>query len=222
MLVLLCTAALLLLFGNTESAVEIHKDNAEIRNYEASPEGTYIGLCLIAKNENKFLREWVDYHKYIGVGKFYIYDHNSTIPMNAIVEDYISSGLVLYKYLTDEWREDTYKLNEQWPDFGCEGIKVQRAHQPTSQCQGKKKKEEKMKTSYLCKTPIYLPFCRTSKIMAGCMFFGEFTGRLDTLNRLQGGSWKITQIVSISPEMLMIKQMLNIQQIRSIQMTHFA
>eukprot|EP01023_Acetabularia_acetabulum_P045421 TRINITY_DN4604_c0_g1_i7.p1 TRINITY_DN4604_c0_g1~~TRINITY_DN4604_c0_g1_i7.p1 ORF type:complete len:293 (-),score=46.59 TRINITY_DN4604_c0_g1_i7:62-940(-) len=27
---------------------------------------------------------------------------------------------------------------EQWPDFGCEGIKVQRAHQPTSQCQGKK------------------------------------------------------------------------------------
>eukprot|EP01023_Acetabularia_acetabulum_P045842 TRINITY_DN4668_c1_g1_i5.p1 TRINITY_DN4668_c1_g1~~TRINITY_DN4668_c1_g1_i5.p1 ORF type:complete len:244 (+),score=38.63 TRINITY_DN4668_c1_g1_i5:220-951(+) len=27
------------------------------------------------------------------------------------------------------------ELNEQWPDFGCEGIKVQRAHQPTSQCQ---------------------------------------------------------------------------------------
>eukprot|EP01023_Acetabularia_acetabulum_P063422 TRINITY_DN7963_c0_g2_i1.p1 TRINITY_DN7963_c0_g2~~TRINITY_DN7963_c0_g2_i1.p1 ORF type:complete len:112 (-),score=2.02 TRINITY_DN7963_c0_g2_i1:498-833(-) len=26
---------------------------------------------------------------------------------------------------------------EQWPDFGCEGIKVQRAHQPTSQCQVK-------------------------------------------------------------------------------------
>eukprot|EP01023_Acetabularia_acetabulum_P042919 TRINITY_DN4277_c1_g1_i6.p5 TRINITY_DN4277_c1_g1~~TRINITY_DN4277_c1_g1_i6.p5 ORF type:complete len:105 (+),score=8.67 TRINITY_DN4277_c1_g1_i6:124-438(+) len=31
------------------------------------------------------------------------------------------------------------KKVEQWPDFGCEGIKVQRAHQPTSQCQGKKK-----------------------------------------------------------------------------------
>eukprot|EP01023_Acetabularia_acetabulum_P043865 TRINITY_DN4390_c0_g1_i14.p1 TRINITY_DN4390_c0_g1~~TRINITY_DN4390_c0_g1_i14.p1 ORF type:complete len:311 (+),score=49.63 TRINITY_DN4390_c0_g1_i14:101-1033(+) len=39
---------------------------------------------------------------------------------------------------------------EQWPDFGCEGIKVQRAHQPTSQCQGKKKSlvkiPEQMKT----------------------------------------------------------------------------
>eukprot|EP01023_Acetabularia_acetabulum_P004404 TRINITY_DN1183_c0_g1_i5.p2 TRINITY_DN1183_c0_g1~~TRINITY_DN1183_c0_g1_i5.p2 ORF type:complete len:134 (+),score=12.45 TRINITY_DN1183_c0_g1_i5:66-467(+) len=32
--------------------------------------------------------------------------------------------------------------DEQWPDFGCEGIKVQRAHQPTSQCQGKKKKKK--------------------------------------------------------------------------------
>eukprot|EP01023_Acetabularia_acetabulum_P065187 TRINITY_DN8605_c0_g1_i1.p2 TRINITY_DN8605_c0_g1~~TRINITY_DN8605_c0_g1_i1.p2 ORF type:complete len:119 (+),score=9.45 TRINITY_DN8605_c0_g1_i1:100-456(+) len=30
-------------------------------------------------------------------------------------------------------------IREQWPDFGCEGIKVQRAHQPTSQCQGKKR-----------------------------------------------------------------------------------
>eukprot|EP01023_Acetabularia_acetabulum_P035594 TRINITY_DN3359_c0_g1_i5.p2 TRINITY_DN3359_c0_g1~~TRINITY_DN3359_c0_g1_i5.p2 ORF type:complete len:202 (-),score=32.23 TRINITY_DN3359_c0_g1_i5:36-641(-) len=30
------------------------------------------------------------------------------------------------------------RAHEQWPDFGCEGIKVQRAHQPTSQCQGKK------------------------------------------------------------------------------------
>eukprot|EP01023_Acetabularia_acetabulum_P016082 TRINITY_DN17937_c0_g1_i1.p2 TRINITY_DN17937_c0_g1~~TRINITY_DN17937_c0_g1_i1.p2 ORF type:complete len:223 (+),score=33.41 TRINITY_DN17937_c0_g1_i1:48-671(+) len=36
---------------------------------------------------------------------------------------------------------------EQWPDFGCEGIKVQRAHQPTSQCQGKKKNEAANKAS---------------------------------------------------------------------------
>eukprot|EP01023_Acetabularia_acetabulum_P004239 TRINITY_DN1176_c0_g1_i1.p1 TRINITY_DN1176_c0_g1~~TRINITY_DN1176_c0_g1_i1.p1 ORF type:complete len:235 (-),score=6.32 TRINITY_DN1176_c0_g1_i1:25-642(-) len=34
--------------------------------------------------------------------------------------------------------DSVYRFSEQWPDFGCEGIKVQRAHQPTSQCQGKK------------------------------------------------------------------------------------
>eukprot|EP01023_Acetabularia_acetabulum_P061927 TRINITY_DN7539_c0_g2_i1.p2 TRINITY_DN7539_c0_g2~~TRINITY_DN7539_c0_g2_i1.p2 ORF type:complete len:130 (-),score=5.47 TRINITY_DN7539_c0_g2_i1:61-423(-) len=36
------------------------------------------------------------------------------------------------------YKKKKKKKNEQWPDFGCEGIKVQRAHQPTSQCQGKK------------------------------------------------------------------------------------
>eukprot|EP01023_Acetabularia_acetabulum_P025532 TRINITY_DN2442_c0_g1_i3.p2 TRINITY_DN2442_c0_g1~~TRINITY_DN2442_c0_g1_i3.p2 ORF type:complete len:158 (+),score=21.64 TRINITY_DN2442_c0_g1_i3:301-774(+) len=34
-----------------------------------------------------------------------------------------------------EFSPDYKKFDEQWPDFGCEGIKVQRAHQPTSQCQ---------------------------------------------------------------------------------------
>eukprot|EP01023_Acetabularia_acetabulum_P057746 TRINITY_DN673_c0_g2_i4.p2 TRINITY_DN673_c0_g2~~TRINITY_DN673_c0_g2_i4.p2 ORF type:complete len:260 (+),score=65.68 TRINITY_DN673_c0_g2_i4:93-872(+) len=52
-------------------------------------------------------------------------------------------------YGYDKKYYDEYKMpygydkkcyDEQWPDFGCEGIKVQRAHQPTSQCQGKKKK----------------------------------------------------------------------------------
>eukprot|EP01023_Acetabularia_acetabulum_P003939 TRINITY_DN1163_c0_g2_i1.p4 TRINITY_DN1163_c0_g2~~TRINITY_DN1163_c0_g2_i1.p4 ORF type:complete len:190 (-),score=29.67 TRINITY_DN1163_c0_g2_i1:629-1198(-) len=31
-------------------------------------------------------------------------------------------------------KDDQRQTFEQWPDFGCEGIKVQRAHQPTSQC----------------------------------------------------------------------------------------
>eukprot|EP01023_Acetabularia_acetabulum_P062896 TRINITY_DN7821_c0_g1_i4.p2 TRINITY_DN7821_c0_g1~~TRINITY_DN7821_c0_g1_i4.p2 ORF type:complete len:240 (-),score=5.69 TRINITY_DN7821_c0_g1_i4:1551-2270(-) len=33
---------------------------------------------------------------------------------------------------------------EQWPDFGCEGIKVQRAHQPTSQCWGGYPRKQKL------------------------------------------------------------------------------
>eukprot|EP01023_Acetabularia_acetabulum_P054268 TRINITY_DN6108_c0_g1_i2.p6 TRINITY_DN6108_c0_g1~~TRINITY_DN6108_c0_g1_i2.p6 ORF type:complete len:114 (-),score=8.16 TRINITY_DN6108_c0_g1_i2:172-513(-) len=41
------------------------------------------------------------------------------------------------------------QIFEQWPDFGCEGIKVQRAHQPTSQCQGKKKKKKLCKNSLI-------------------------------------------------------------------------
>eukprot|EP01023_Acetabularia_acetabulum_P063438 TRINITY_DN7965_c0_g1_i8.p2 TRINITY_DN7965_c0_g1~~TRINITY_DN7965_c0_g1_i8.p2 ORF type:complete len:141 (-),score=11.31 TRINITY_DN7965_c0_g1_i8:477-899(-) len=53
-----------------------------------------------------------------------------------------------------------YKNNsdEQWPDFGCEGIKVQRAHQPTSQCQGKKIGSECIKNTKIILIPVRL-FC---------------------------------------------------------------
>eukprot|EP01026_Neomeris_dumetosa_P075658 TRINITY_DN8021_c1_g1_i4.p1 TRINITY_DN8021_c1_g1~~TRINITY_DN8021_c1_g1_i4.p1 ORF type:complete len:210 (+),score=18.50 TRINITY_DN8021_c1_g1_i4:44-631(+) len=37
----------------------------------SSQEGAYVALCLMAKGEHKFLREWVQYHKYIGVQKMY-------------------------------------------------------------------------------------------------------------------------------------------------------
>eukprot|EP01023_Acetabularia_acetabulum_P031544 TRINITY_DN2956_c0_g1_i3.p3 TRINITY_DN2956_c0_g1~~TRINITY_DN2956_c0_g1_i3.p3 ORF type:complete len:166 (-),score=25.64 TRINITY_DN2956_c0_g1_i3:187-684(-) len=46
-------------------------------------------------------------------------------------------------------RDIRNESNEQWPDFGCEGIKVQRAHQPTSQCQGKKIVQKRNKVTVL-------------------------------------------------------------------------
>eukprot|EP01023_Acetabularia_acetabulum_P068020 TRINITY_DN9525_c0_g1_i5.p4 TRINITY_DN9525_c0_g1~~TRINITY_DN9525_c0_g1_i5.p4 ORF type:complete len:127 (+),score=1.60 TRINITY_DN9525_c0_g1_i5:600-980(+) len=44
---------------------------------------------------------------------------------------------------------------EQWPDFGCEGIKVQRAHQPTSQCQGKNIIQFRKNQFILCSVAIF-------------------------------------------------------------------
>eukprot|EP01023_Acetabularia_acetabulum_P062225 TRINITY_DN7635_c0_g2_i1.p5 TRINITY_DN7635_c0_g2~~TRINITY_DN7635_c0_g2_i1.p5 ORF type:complete len:119 (-),score=5.58 TRINITY_DN7635_c0_g2_i1:1048-1404(-) len=63
---------------------------------------------------------------------------------------------------------------EQWPDFGCEGIKVQRAHQPTSQCQGKKKlikqffwKEQPIQQQFLCL--VYYEFLVKRQIFFGVL-----------------------------------------------------
>eukprot|EP01023_Acetabularia_acetabulum_P020945 TRINITY_DN20956_c0_g1_i1.p8 TRINITY_DN20956_c0_g1~~TRINITY_DN20956_c0_g1_i1.p8 ORF type:complete len:134 (+),score=7.42 TRINITY_DN20956_c0_g1_i1:1563-1964(+) len=63
--------------------------------------------------------------------------------------------------------------NEQWPDFGCEGIKVQRAHQPTSQCQGKKKKQVTTDN----KLPLYFFFFK--------FFVSIHNTNLETYNRPQ-------------------------------------
>lgn len=58
----------------------------------------YVSICLITKNSNEYIREWVDYHIKIGVEHFYIYDDQSNIPLKTILQDYIESGIVTYEY----------------------------------------------------------------------------------------------------------------------------
>jgi hypothetical protein len=38
----------------------------------------YLAMCAIAKNEGRYLQEWIEYHKLLGVEMFYIYDNEST------------------------------------------------------------------------------------------------------------------------------------------------
>jgi hypothetical protein len=54
----------------------------------------YLSLCLIAKDENAYLKEWLDYHILIGVEHFWIYDNDSTIPLAKTIKEYIARGLV--------------------------------------------------------------------------------------------------------------------------------
>lgn len=54
----------------------------------------YIGCCAIARDENYFIEEWVQYHSMIGVEKFIIYDNESKIPLCKTLAKYIKCGLV--------------------------------------------------------------------------------------------------------------------------------
>lgn len=54
----------------------------------------YLSLCLIAKNENSYLQEWLDYHILLGVEHFWIYDNESAVPLAETVKEYIDSGRV--------------------------------------------------------------------------------------------------------------------------------
>ncbi len=35
-------------------------------------------IAAIVKNEGRYLREWIEFHRLVGCTKFYIYDNNST------------------------------------------------------------------------------------------------------------------------------------------------
>ena len=53
-----------------------------------------ISLCLIFKDEGRFLKEWLDYHLTVGVDHFYLYDNNSTDNYREVVRPYIDNGVV--------------------------------------------------------------------------------------------------------------------------------
>ena len=53
----------------------------------------YATICAIAKDEEFFIKEWVEYHLLIGFEYIYIYDNNSHVPVAKILSEYIDNGL---------------------------------------------------------------------------------------------------------------------------------
>lgn len=67
-------------------------------NQDKSLPAHYLSVCAIAKNEGKYFKEWIEWHRNHGVTKFYIYDNGSTDNTREILTPYIKSGLVDYTY----------------------------------------------------------------------------------------------------------------------------
>ncbi len=53
----------------------------------------YLSLCLVCKDENNYLAEWLNYHILMGVERFYIYDNDSQIPVRDTLKDYVRQGV---------------------------------------------------------------------------------------------------------------------------------
>lgn len=78
-----------------------------------------IVLCAIFKNEGRFLKEWIEYHRLVGVDHFFMYNNNSTDNYKEILSKYINAGIVslidwpqvpgqipAYKHWYDNYRKD--------------------------------------------------------------------------------------------------------------------
>lgn len=62
---------------------------SKFRNTQAPVEGEpahYLSVCCIVKDENDYLREWLDYHRQIGAEHFYIYDNGSKQPVREVIQ----------------------------------------------------------------------------------------------------------------------------------------
>jgi hypothetical protein len=52
-------------------------------------------ICAIYQNEASYLREWVEFHRLVGVERFFLYDHESTDSHRDVLAPYVDDGTVL-------------------------------------------------------------------------------------------------------------------------------
>lgn len=53
-----------------------------------------VAICAIFQNEADYLKEWIEFHKLVGVEHFYLFNHLSTDNYKSVLAPYIKSGLV--------------------------------------------------------------------------------------------------------------------------------
>lgn len=93
----------------------------KLRNEKSIPPH-YLAICSIAKNEGPYFVEWIEWHRKLGVEKFYVYDNESTDNTKEVLAPYIESGLVDYIFLPGTRQQllayddcfERYRLDARW------------------------------------------------------------------------------------------------------------
>jgi hypothetical protein len=80
-----------------------------------------LSVCSIFKNEAKFLKEWIEYHRLIGVDHFYLYNVASKDQSIKVLQPYIKKGIVSlinwYDLPSHEKSHATWALALQIPAY---------------------------------------------------------------------------------------------------------
>lgn len=64
-----------------------------------------LAICAVFSNEAKYLNEWIEYHRMIGVDHFYLYSNNSTDRFASVLRPYMDKGIVTLTYWSDQLKE---------------------------------------------------------------------------------------------------------------------
>lgn len=55
-----------------------------------------LAVVAIAKNEAAYIREWIEYYRFLGVERIYLYDNESADNLYTTIKSYVDSGFVIY------------------------------------------------------------------------------------------------------------------------------
>lgn len=86
------------------------------------PKKFFLSVCSVFKNEAKYLKEWIEYHRLIGVNHFYLYNIQGSDNYLRILNPYIKEGLVSLIHWPDlsgdeENRVSFWMLGSQIPAY---------------------------------------------------------------------------------------------------------
>lgn len=74
-----------------------------------------LSACAVFQNEGEWLKEWIEYHKLVGVEHFYLYDNGSTDHFKDVLLPYIQAGEVdLFHYPTVFNTQVEYNRLQSW------------------------------------------------------------------------------------------------------------
>lgn len=81
-----------------------------------------ISICAICKQENLYLRDWVEYYYKMGIKNIILYDNNDIngeYPQN-VIGDYISNGFVIYKNARGKYRYQVEAYTQCYKEYKTE------------------------------------------------------------------------------------------------------
>ena len=68
-----------------------------------------LSLVCIAKYEEAYIKEWVEFHLLQGIDRIYVYDNDSPDTMKEVLQPYIDAGKVVYTFFPGKARQlDAY------------------------------------------------------------------------------------------------------------------
>lgn len=68
-----------------------------------------LAACAIFRDERPYLREWIEFHRMMGIDHFYLYDNDSTDGGSAEIDPYVAAGVVTLCSVTGQQKQrDAY------------------------------------------------------------------------------------------------------------------
>jgi Glycosyltransferase family 92 len=55
----------------------------------------YLAVCGVYRDEAPYLREWIEFHRLVGVQRFFLYDNKSTDDHLEVLQPYVEEGIVV-------------------------------------------------------------------------------------------------------------------------------